>query len=350
MFSQQIIDWYKLHKRDLPWRNSTDPYKIWLSEIMLQQTRVDQGLGYYLKFIDHYSTVHDLAGATEQQVLNDWQGLGYYSRARNLHATAKHISEQLNGVFPSTYNELLKLKGVGPYTAAAIASFAFNEPKALVDGNVYRVLARYFNIALPIDSTQGKKEFQELADSLIDSKNPATYNQAIMEFGALQCVPANPDCENCVLRDNCQAYSNKTVASRPVKEKKTKVRTRYFYYFIAQEGEFICLKTRTESDIWQHLFEFPLVEKDNQLSDSELIHYCKQQFQQTPVLISPEQKHLLSHQRIMARFIHLSKIPQEWQSLKIKMDAIENHPLPRLIERYYLKIIERKQLIFFEMD
>lgn len=329
-----IAQWFRQNGRDLPWRRTKNPYKIWLSEIILQQTRVDQGLNYYLKFIKNYPTVNDLANASEQEVLNDWQGLGYYSRARNLHAAAKFIAGELNGKFPDTYDEIIKLKGVGPYTAAAIASFAFKEVKALVDGNVYRVLARYFDISTPIDSTTGKKEFQLIADSLIPKDAPDEHNQAIMELGSQQCVPVNPDCSACVLNNNCFAFLNNTVSERPVKEKKTKVRTRYFYYGIFTQHAKICVRKRTASDIWQHLYEFPLYESDTPVSEQQLILHYVETYGLTPSFISEEVKHILSHQRIVTRFLHFPEIPNNLQQLSVDLAELENIPLPRLIDRY----------------
>ena len=235
-FSEKIIAWYDQNKRDLPWRNTKDAYLIWLSEIILQQTRVDQGMDYYLKFAKEFPTVKHLAKADNEKVMKLWQGLGYYSRARNLHTTAKIISEKYHGKFPDEYSDILSLKGVGNYTAAAIASFAFNKPYAVVDGNVYRVLARVFGIESPIDSTQGKKEFETLATELLDRKKPASHNQAIMELGALQCKPVNPDCSICALNTMCFAYSKKRINELPVKAKKTKVRNRYFNYIVLLDG------------------------------------------------------------------------------------------------------------------
>lgn len=329
-----IADWYRQNARNLPWRETKNPYKIWLSEIILQQTRVEQGLNYYLKFINHYPTINDLAAASEQQVLNDWQGLGYYSRARNLHATAKYISNELNGNFPDKYDEIIKLKGIGPYTAAAIASFAFKEPKALVDGNVYRILSRYFDVATPIDSTEGKKEFQQIADSLIPKDTPDIHNQAIMEFGSQQCTPANPNCTECVLNDSCRSFYNKTVLFRPVKEKKTKVRERYFYYGIFTQDNKICVQKRTHSDIWQHLFELPLYESSSAVSEQQLIEHYQQTYSLTPEKISKEIKHILSHQRIITRFLHFSKIPESLKPLAVDVHELKDVPLPRLIDRY----------------
>ena len=334
MFSDLLIQWYKEYHRPLPWRETTDPYKIWLSEIILQQTRVDQGMSYYLKFIEHYPTVLDLANASEQEVLNDWQGLGYYSRARNLHATAKYIANELNGVFPSTYNDIIQLKGVGPYTAAAIASFAFSEVKALVDGNVYRVLARYYDMDLPIDSTQGKKEFQRLADELIPNNQPALFNQAIMEFGALQCVPNQPNCNNCPLSNNCLSLLNQTMNQRPVKSKKTRVRKRYFYYAVFQEKDEIIIQKRTEKDIWQHLYEFPLFESDLPLTEQQLAQKWDNLFGIQPYFISKEVKHVLSHQHIHARFAQFNQIPQQFQDKMINTSQLDHFPFPRLIEKF----------------
>ena len=227
-FSKQLAQWYLQNKRDLPWRGSTNPYEIWLSEIILQQTRVDQGMGYYYKFIEHFPSVNHLAKASEDQVLKLWQGLGYYSRARNLHFSAKYIVNELNGEFPIGYTNILKLKGVGDYTASAIASICFNEPAAVVDGNVYRVLARYFGIFTPINSSKGIKEFKMLAQKLLNTEIPGTHNQAIMEFGARMCKPQNPDCEICPLNSSCVALEKKEIKMLPVKENKIKIKKRYF--------------------------------------------------------------------------------------------------------------------------
>jgi A/G-specific adenine glycosylase len=226
-FSKTIIRWYNKNKRDLPWRHTKDPYKIWLSEIILQQTRVQQGLPYYETFVKKFPTVHHLAKANEDVVMKTWQGLGYYSRARNLHYSAKFISKNLKGKFPNNFEEIKKLKGIGDYTAGAIASFAFNKPYPVVDGNVFRVLSRYFGIKTPIDSAKGKNEFVEKATLLLDKKNPGTFNQAIMEFGAMKCVPQNPDCGKCPLKNGCEALANDTVSALPFKSKKNKIRTRY---------------------------------------------------------------------------------------------------------------------------
>jgi A/G-specific adenine glycosylase len=331
-FSLLITDWYRQNKRDLPWRNTNDPYNIWLSEIILQQTRVDQGLSYYFKFIETFPTVNDLAEASEQSVLNLWQGLGYYSRARNLHTTAKYIAHELNGVFPNNYADLLKLKGVGSYTAAAIASFSFKEPIAVVDGNVYRVLSRYFNIETPIDSTLGKNQFAELAQSLIDKHLPDIYNQAIMEFGAIQCTPNNPDCNNCPLNTSCLALADNSIKLRPQKSKKIVVKDRFFHFFIFNNGEQTIIEKRESKDIWQNMFQFPLIETSTK---SEKVDF-RSITELEPELISTEIVHLLSHQRLHAKFYHFSTLPAvgEKKWMKIKLEDLQDYPLPRLIDRY----------------
>ncbi|MFO0495698.1 MAG: A/G-specific adenine glycosylase [Flavobacteriia bacterium] len=335
-FHLLITDWYRQNKRDLPWRNTTDPYKIWLSEIILQQTRVDQGLSYYLKFVNEFATVHELAKASEQEVLALWQGLGYYSRARNLHSTAKTISNELNGQFPDSFDSLKKLKGIGDYTAAAIASFSFNETTPVVDGNVYRVLSRVFDIETPIDSSQGKKRFNELASELISKENPGEYNQSIMEFGALQCTPVQPNCANCVLSVNCLALSNNTIALRPVKAKKTKIKNRYFHYVVLGNENEIVLQKRIEKDIWQHLYQFPLTETDGPALPKTL------NFELNPnnaISVSEEYIHILSHQKIHARFYKFEvpnkKLDQDYEIVNFK--DLHEYPLPRLIDKFFEK-------------
>lgn len=331
-FHLLITDWYRQNKRALPWRSTKDPYSIWLSEIILQQTRVDQGTAYYYKFIENYPTVMDLAKAEEQEVLNLWQGLGYYSRARNLHAAAKHIATDLNGQFPNNFKEVLKLKGVGEYTAAAIASFSFKEPVAVVDGNVYRVLSRVFNIDTPIDSTEGKKQFAQLAQELISTSNPDTHNQAIMEFGALHCTPANPKCESCPLIAMCLSYEKDTIQSRPVKSKKTKVRDRYFHYLLFEDKEHFYISQRTEKDIWQNMFEFPLIETDTKLELKDFSPYTDSK----ATTISSEITHILSHQKIHTLFYHFpaSVIIQQESLLKVSKQDFTDYPIPRVIDRY----------------
>ncbi|XOV68890.1 MAG: A/G-specific adenine glycosylase [Fluviicola sp.] len=329
-FSLLITKWYRQNKRNLPWRSVSDPYKIWLSEIILQQTRVEQGRTYYEKFVDHYPTVLDLANATEQAVLNDWQGLGYYSRARNLHYSAKYIRDELNGVFPKTYDEIIKLKGVGKYTAAAIASFAFNEPKAVVDGNVYRFLSRAFDVQTPIDSTKGQKDFQMLADSLISKENPADHNQAMMEIGALICTPTNPQCLFCPIAEICESRANGTHLDLPVKEKKTKVRNRFFHYLIYNQTGNTIIEQRTEKGIWQKLYQFPLVETESE-NWKDIPKNC--------INISETVVHKLSHQHIHAKFYTIDGIPEnlEERFVVVHTNDIQDYPLPRIIDRYLEK-------------
>ncbi len=263
-FSDLLVEWYQLHKRDLPWRKTTDPYKVWLSEIILQQTRVQQGLPYYLKFVKKYPTVRELAMAKEETILKLWQGLGYYTRARNMHFTAKYIMGELAGVFPSRFDKLKELKGVGDYTAAAIASFCFNEVQPVVDGNVYRVLARYFGIFTPINAPNAKKEFYEIALNLIDKEYPGLFNQALMEFGALHCKVYQPLCQTCPMVYNCVAFKEKIQDQLPIKKKKIKVKKRYFNYIIFETATGkVYIQKRENKDIWKNLFEFFLIETDS---------------------------------------------------------------------------------------
>jgi A/G-specific adenine glycosylase len=307
-FNKTITSWYSNNKRDLPWRNTSDPYHIWLSEIMLQQTRVNQGLPYFLTFTSHFPDILTLANAAEQEVLRLWQGLGYYSRARNLHATAKFIAYELNGKFPENYQSLIKLKGVGSYTAAAIASFSYNEKVAVVDGNVFRVLSRYFGIETDIASPAGNKEFTILANELLPDLNTSTYNQGIMEFGALQCTPKNPLCTSCPLADSCVANINKLQSILPVKIKKLKVKTRFFHYIIFEHQHKQLLHERGPKDIWQGLNEYYLIESNKTLEFEELYNNDailksvlngNYQIKQ----ISSTYKHILTHQKIFATFI-----------------------------------------------
>jgi A/G-specific adenine glycosylase len=346
-FSKKIISWYQQNKRDLPWRNTKDPYLIWLSEIILQQTRVDQGMAYYLKFAKEFPTVKHLAKAENEKVMKLWQGLGYYSRARNLHTTAKIITDNYKGKFPDHYNDILLLKGVGEYTAAAIASFAFNKPHAVVDGNVYRVLSRVFGIETPIDSSQGKKEFYSLANELIDKKNPATHNQAIMEFGAIQCKPVSPDCSICPLNTMCFAYSKKRISELPVKEKKTKVRDRYFNYIVLNHKKSTAINKRTEKDIWTNLYDFPLIETKIELNEEQFLRSQEwKSFITTSKYsvksVSGSYKHILSHQKIYARFWEIdckesfNKLLSK-TSITIKKQDIHKYAVPRLIESYIEK-------------
>jgi A/G-specific adenine glycosylase len=329
-FSPLIAQWYRQNSRSLPWRQTNDPYFIWLSEIIMQQTRVEQGTAYYEKFTANYPTIIDLANAEEQQILNDWQGLGYYSRARNLHYSAKLVRDEFNGEFPKTFNEILKLKGVGTYTAAAISSFAFKEKKAVVDGNVYRLLSRVFDIDTPIDSSKGQKEFQIVADELIPAEAPDIHNQAIMEVGALVCTPKKPNCEACPLVSLCLARVNQTIESRPVKSKKTKVRDRFFHFFLYNTDGETYVEQRTEKGIWQNMFQFPLVEIESKDIDS-VKNQWKDQWKESSEII-----HKLSHQTIHGVFHHFDSAPKSINDswIKIKMEDIQDYPLPRIIDRY----------------
>jgi A/G-specific adenine glycosylase len=308
-FHNTLTTWYLQNKRDLPWRKTTDPYQIWLSEIMLQQTRVAQGTPYFLSFTTAFPTVFDLAKANEEQILKLWQGLGYYSRARNLHKTAQTVAFEMSGVFPDNYTDLLKLKGIGEYTAAAIASFSYNECVPVVDGNVFRVLSRYFDLETDIAQASAKKEFAALAFELMPKENPALFNQAIMEFGALQCVPKNPNCSECVFNNSCAALQKKKVDQLPVKSKKTKVRNRYFNYIVAVDDlENTIIQKRTSKGIWHNLYEFPLIETDKVEDFETVAQQISQNFFQENKMESlleyNEQSiiHKLSHQHLHIKF------------------------------------------------
>jgi A/G-specific adenine glycosylase len=329
-----IIHWYQENKRDLPWRRTKNPYFIWLSEVILQQTRVVQGMSYYEKFVEKYPKIENLAEADEQEVLTTWQGLGYYSRARNLHATAKQITNNFKGVFPSEYLEILSLKGVGEYTAAAIASFAFDKSHAVVDGNVFRILSRIFNVDSPIDSTEGKKKFTYLANELLDKNQPALFNQAIMEFGALQCVPGKPNCEVCPLLFQCEAFKSKTVTQLPVKKGKTKIRNRYFLYLVNfnPQKNTLLLRQKTENDIWKNMYEFPKIEFD---STEKIQEFCTQNIDKIQKN-SSIYKHILSHQHLHTQFILCSDLSlfQLEECIEIHVSELGSYPLPRLIDRF----------------
>lgn len=351
-FSKKLIPWYLHNKRELPWRKTLNPYHIWLSEIMLQQTRVLQGLPYYLKFVEAYPTVADLANATEDEVLKMWQGLGYYSRARNLHTTAKMVSEEMDSIFPDNYNDLLKLKGVGDYTASAIASISFNQPEAVVDGNVYRVLSRYFGIFIPINTSKGQKEFKQLAQQLLDKKQPGTFNQAIMEFGARYCVPQNPDCGNCIFNDSCSACQKNKVSELPVKIKSKPVKTRYFNYLvILSENEETILQQRNEKGIWHKLYEFPLIETSENISLSTLKKHPQFKdffekikienislFNEKPVI------HKLSHQHLNTRFwmIETPSLTTQVKTPKasVPFSELSHYAVPVLIENFLSEFFE----------
>jgi A/G-specific adenine glycosylase len=342
-FPQDIYQWYSDNKRDLPWRKTNDPYKIWISEIILQQTRVAQGTDYYNRFIDEFPTVFELASAHEDQILKLWQGLGYYTRARNLHFTAKVIIENFNGVFPADFETILSLKGVGYYTAAAIASIAFNLPHATVDGNVYRVLTRFFGISTPIDSEKGKSEIQQIATSILPENNAGFHNQALMEFGALQCVPKSPDCKSCPLTHSCYASKNNLTNQLPVKTIKIKQSTRYFYYYFIESKDSLILEKRTGNDIWKNLHQLPLIESEKELSDHEILN-LKIPFLKCETIniksVSPTVKHILTHQNIYARFIQIeteTDCLNQTNFIRVNKKDIYKFAVPKLLEQYFKK-------------
>ena len=337
-FSNQLISWYLHNKRNLPWRATVNPYKIWLSEIILQQTRVDQGIEYYYKFVENFPTVKALASASEEQILKLWQGLGYYSRARNLHFSAKYVMNELNGEFPKTYNELIKLKGVGDYTASAVASICFNEATAVVDGNVYRVLARYFGIGTPINSTKGIKEFKQLAQQLLDTEDSGTHNQAIMEFGALMCKPQNPTCSNCLLNDSCVALSEKRVNQLPVKENKVKIIKRYFNYIVVETEDNKTKIVKREKGIWKNLYEFPLIETESLIDEKQLIEQQEFNalFKTANIILKLFNNnviiHKLSHQHIYTKFWIVKT--QVLTGYTVHWETIKKYPVSTLIHNF----------------
>ena len=337
-FSAILISWYHENKRDLPWRHTKDPYHIWLSEVMLQQTRVEQGLPYYLKFLDLFPSVFDLAAASEDQVLNAWKGLGYYSRARRLHATAKHTANDSQGRFPKSFAELKKLPGVGDYTAAAVASFCFKEAVPVVDGNVYRVLSRMFNIDSPIDKPSGKKEFFELASVLIDQNKPDEFNQAIMEFGALQCVPKKLNCQPCPFVESCEAFSLDKVAALPVKSRKIKRTVRYFnYLLIRQDNQYLAVK-RNDDGIWANMQEFPMVETSDKVHDQQQMEKLKMKGVPFNFVVGESrdyQKHVLTHQHIFYTFWTATISKKVDAPFKFYTKAQLNEmPFPKLLEKF----------------
>jgi len=328
----------------MPWKGEKNPYLIWLSEIILQQTRVEQGLPYFERFKAAFPEVHDLARADEDEVMKLWEGLGYYSRARNLHFTAKFISKELQGNFPNTFDEILKLKGVGEYTAAAIASFAYDLPHAVVDGNVYRVLSRYFGIKTPIDSTEGKKEFKKLASELLKENQAAKYNQAIMDFGAIQCTPKTPSCTNCFLGKNCQAFQKKEVLNFPIKSKKIKKKTRYFNYLVLNfEGE-VWVQKRIAKDIWQNLYEFPLIEttalaKKEDLTEHQVWKECIGDFDFEIKNISSPFRQTLTHRKIVATFFEIEMKGEFFIKkntyIKVEKKNLSKFAFPKIIDLYF---------------
>ncbi|MDR3267914.1 MAG: A/G-specific adenine glycosylase [Tannerella sp.] len=345
--SEIFFSWYEKNKRDLPWRNTKNPYRIWISEIILQQTRVVQGMEYYLRFLQRFPDVKSLAEATQEVVLKYWQGLGYYSRARNLHEAAQDIQTRFQGIFPQQYEDILSLKGIGEYTAAAIASFAWNQPYPVVDGNVFRVLGRLYAIQTPIDSGEGKKQYTELARLIMNPEMAGLHNQAVMEFGALQCVPSNPECNQCPFINQCMGYATGNPQLFPVKQHKTKTRDRYFHYFYVIYNEYTYLYCRTKNDIWKGLFELPLIETERSVDFAELkeLPAFKKLFQDTgqPVLSVDESgiKHVLSHQILHVTFYKV-EIQTENAALKkylkLPEDSLDSYPVSALIHKYLSKV------------
>lgn len=341
-FSKPLIQWYLQNKRDLPWRKTPHPYPVWLSEIMLQQTRVAQGLPYFLSFIEAFPTVQHMAAAPEEQVLRLWQGLGYYSRARNLHATAKQVAYEMGGNFPLNYEGLLKLKGVGDYTAAAIASICYGEAVPVVDGNVYRVLSRVFGVETDISSSGAKKEFTALARTLMPRDNASGFNQAMMEFGALQCVPKSPDCTVCIFNRDCVAFNTGKVNQLPVKLRKTKVSNRYFNYLVVKDGEGrSIIRKRTGRGIWHNLYEFPLLETEGEIPESETIPLI-QNFEglgfapKSVRLLNREAiTHKLSHQHLSIRFWEVAA--SEVLEGAIAVNALKTYPFPIVLHNFIEK-------------
>lgn len=329
-----IISWDKSHDRYLPWRGEKNPYKVWVAEIILQQTRVEQGMKYYHRFIHNFPTVKDLADAEIDQLMLAWEGLGYYSRARNMHSTAKYIAYQCHGSFPENYHELLQLKGIGPYTAAAIASFAFGKPYAAVDGNVYRILSRLYNYSWPIDQVSSKKKFKAAAQQLLGKKDPAAFNQAMMNFGALICTPKRPGCQNCIVSKYCEGRKKGKIALLPLKRKKTRRKTRYFSFWVFKDkqGNFF-LEKRDSKDIWRNMYQFPLQE-----------HNSEKDFNQDPtsldeiLAISKIYKQVLTHQTIFARFFVISTASNKIKDLRlltvVKKDKLRNFAFPKIINCY----------------
>ena len=339
-----LINWYEENHRNLPWRNDPTPYQVWLSEVILQQTRVNQGWDYYLRFVEKWPTVTDLSAASEVEVLKLWQGLGYYSRARNLHHCAQQVVAEYGGKFPADFEKLKQLKGIGDYTAAAIASIAYNLPHAVVDGNVYRVLARLYDIETPININEGQKLFAQLADELLNHEQPGLHNQAMMEFGALHCTPKNPNCLLCPLQAQCLAFAHQTVMQRPVKLAKVKVATRYFNYLILKINDSVYLHKRSDNNIWKNLYDFPCIESQKPMTVEEVI--ATEAFTQitdnkpfTIIKSSPVFTHKLTHRTLLAQFIEI-KLEQELLQIETKglflahETELGSFPIPRLIDLY----------------
>jgi A/G-specific adenine glycosylase len=342
-FNNAITFWFNENKRNLPWRNTKDPYKIWVSEIILQQTRVNQGIEYYKNFIRKFKNINALAGADINEVLKIWQGLGYYSRARNMHETAKKVVREMGGIFPAKYEEIIKLKGIGKYTAAAIASICFGESIPVVDGNVYRVISRYKGISTMINSNSAYSEFYSTVKKLMSTSEPGTFNQSVMELGAIICTPKKPDCKQCPVAKGCYARKNNKIDLLPAKSKNTKVRKRYFNYLVISNNENILIKKRVQNDIWKSLFDFPLIESKKNISVYELLHLDEfrnnWKFKKIDLLnISKTYEHKLTHQIIYARFYKFklsdSEMPVIPDISMTKLKQLHSFPVPRLVDKY----------------
>ena len=343
-YRKALTVWYNHTKRELPWRESRDPYKIWVSEVILQQTRVQQGMDYYHNFLRLFPDIKSLAMAPEEDILKVWQGLGYYSRARNMHHAAKIILSTYDGKFPNDYESIRNLKGIGDYTAAAIASIAFDLPYAVVDGNVFRVLARLFGITTPIDTVSGKKEFYNLAQLMLDTDRPGEFNQALMEFGAIQCLPGQPLCTDCPLSGKCHAFANKAIGSFPVKSKQVKQKERYFNYLYIHQAEKLFLVKRGEKDIWRNMYQFPLVETTTSASSEEVIssdawRVILANLAFTIETVFPERIHLLTHQKLHIRFfsIHLNEMEIPGHLIAVERENIARYPVPKPIEIFLME-------------
>jgi A/G-specific adenine glycosylase len=336
-FSDEIAGWYLNNKRRLPWRDTADAYVIWLSEIILQQTRVEQGMPYFYRFLEKYPDVSSFAAASEDEILRLWQGLGYYSRGRNMLKTAREVVGLYEGKFPVEYDRLIKLKGIGEYTAAAISSFAANEAKAVVDGNVYRVLARYYGIEEPINSPQGKRLFQGIATGVLNREHPGLHNQAMMEFGAMLCKPKSPGCNICPVREGCYAYNNNIVSQLPKKLKTIKIRDRFFNYLLVTDGDKVLMNKRSDSDIWANMYDLPLVETPDHMPPENVIKLLQtKEIFGNNIRITASfttKRHLLTHQRIHAQFIRVEnkpiKLKQEYFFIEVK--NIKMLALPKII-------------------
>ncbi|NIG52216.1 A/G-specific adenine glycosylase [Chitinophaga sp. Cy-1792] len=341
-FTEKLLEWnQESNTRTMPWKQEKDPYKIWLSEIILQQTRVEQGWPYYERFIQNYPTVSDLAAANEEEVFRLWQGLGYYARCKNMLAAAREITQTYHGRFPDKYEQINALKGIGPYTAAAIASFAFNLPYAVLDGNVFRVLSRFFGIETPIDSTAGKKEFAELAQKLLPKNASAVYNQSIMDFGATVCKPQLPECTSCPLQKKCNAYHQNLVSLLPIKSKKLQVKKRFFNYIIASFEDKVYIRKRINNDIWQNLHEFILIETPAAEDSTQILNstdfqsiFGKQPFEVARV--SKQFKQQLTHQTIHSQFINIEmEQPVEIPGyLLTERSTLDNFAFPKTITTF----------------